>query len=34
MKKINGNKTVFVLIEEHPELKNILVNLGLSLIHI
>ena len=30
MEKINGNKTVFVLIEEHPELKNVLVNLGFT----
>lgn len=30
MKKINGNKTVFVLIQENPELKDILVDLGFS----
>ena len=30
MEKINGNKTVFVLIEEHPELKSVLVNLGFT----
>lgn len=30
MKKINGNKTVFILIQENPELKDVLVNLGFT----
>ena len=30
MKKINGNNTVFVLIQENPELKDVLVNLGFT----
>lgn len=30
MKKINGNKTVYTLIQEHPELKEVLVNLGFT----
>lgn len=30
MKKIDGNKTVYVLIKENPELKDVLVNLGFT----
>lgn len=30
MKTINGNKTVYVLIQENPELKDVLVNLGFT----
>ena len=30
MKKINGNKTVYVLIQENPELKDVLVRLGFT----
>lgn len=30
MKKINGNKTVYVLIQEYPELKEVLVDLGFT----
>lgn len=30
MKEIDGNQTVFELIQAHPELKEILVNLGFT----
>lgn len=30
MKTIDGNKTVYVLIQENPELKDVLVNLGFT----
>lgn len=30
MKTINGNKTVYDLIQENPELKEVLVNLGFT----
>lgn len=30
MKKIDGNKTVFTLIQENPELKPVLVGLGFT----
>ena len=30
MKKIDGNKTVYTLIEENPELKSVLVELGFT----
>ena len=30
MKKINGKQTVYTLIQEHPELKEVLVNLGFT----
>lgn len=30
MKKIDGNKTVYVLIQENPELKDVLVDLGFT----